>query len=137
MDEADVRRLMADPLVAVGSDNGPPVGVQHPRTWGTFPWLLGEYVRRQGVLTWDEAVRKMTSAVAVQFSLVHRGTLQAGSVADIAVVDPDAVDHRGTYAEPDPAPTGVPWVLLGGRVLVDGGEFSGERAGRMLRPGVA
>ena len=137
MDEADVERIMADPLVAIGSDNGPPVGVQHPRTWGTFPWLLGEYVRRRGVLSWEEAVRKMTSANAAQFGLVHRGTLQAGSIADIAVFDPGTVDHRGTYAAPDATPTGVPWVILGGEVVVDDGTFSGARDGRVLRPGAA
>ncbi|MGH9185212.1 MAG: N-acyl-D-amino-acid deacylase family protein [Acidimicrobiales bacterium] len=137
MDEADVQRLMVDPLVAIGSDNGPPVGVQHPRTWGTFPWLLGEYVRRRGVLTQEAAVRKMTSATAAHFGLAHRGTLQAGSIADVAVFDPETVDHAGTYAAPDAPPAGVPCVLLGGQVVVEDGEFSGARVGRMLRPGVA
>lgn len=136
MADADVERIMADPLITIGSDNGPPVGMQHPRTWGTFPWLLGEYVRRRGVLGWEEAVRKMTSATAAQFGLVQRGTLQVGSVADIAVVDPERVDHAGTYADPDARPSGIPWVLLAGEVVVDDGEFTGARAGRMLRPGV-
>jgi N-acyl-D-amino-acid deacylase len=137
MDPVDVQRLMVDPLVAVGSDNGPPIGMQHPRTWGTFPWLLGEYVRRQGVLAWEEAVRKMTSATAAQFGLVHRGTLQPGSIADIAVFDPDTVDHSGTYAEPKAPPTGIPLVILAGQVVIDDGGFKGQRAGRMLRPGIA
>ncbi|MBA2607779.1 MAG: D-aminoacylase [Actinobacteria bacterium] len=136
MDDTDVERLMADPLLGVGSDNGPPLGVQHPRTWGTFPWLLGEFVRRRGVLGIEQAVRKMTSATAAQFGLLHRGTLQPGAIADIAVFDPDTVDHAGTYAAPNASPTGIPWVVLGGEVVVDDGEFSGARSGRVLRPGL-
>ena len=78
----------------------------------------------------------MTSANAAQFGLVHRGTIQPGSIADLAVFDPETVDHAGTYDAPDAQPTGVRYTVLGGEVVVDDGVFTGARAGRMLRPGV-
>lgn len=137
MDEADVAKIMRDPLVSIGSDNGPPVGMQHPRTWGTFPWLLGEYVRRRGELAFEEAVRKMTSANAAQFSLTHRGVLQPGAIADVVVLDAATIDHPGTYDNPDVAPVGVNYVVLGGEVVIDGGAFTGARSGRMLGAGSA
>ena len=135
MDERDVEDIMVDPLITIGSDNGPPIGMQHPRTWGAFPWLLGEHVRRRGTLPLEEAIRKMTSANAAQFGLVHRGTLQEGSIADVAVFDPEAVDHPGTYDSPDADPTGITHVVLAGEVVVDQGTFRGVRRGAILRPG--
>jgi N-acyl-D-amino-acid deacylase len=137
MSEADVRRIMSDPLISIGSDNGPPVGMQHPRTWGCFPRLLGTYVREEGVLTWEEAVRKATSMPARHFGLIGRGVLRAGAVADVCAVDPQTVGHRGTYLEPAAQPTGVPLVLLGGRPVVRDGAFRGERYGHVLRAGRA
>ena len=135
MDEADVEQIMADPLITIGSDNGPPIGMQHPRTWGAFPWLLGEHVRRRGTLTLEDAIRKMTSANAAQFGLLHRGTLQEGAIADVTVFDPAVVDHPGTYDSPDVDPVGVTTVVLGGRVVVDDGTFCDVRGGTILRPG--
>ncbi len=133
MAEEDVETIMADPLVGIGSDNGPPVGLQHPRTWGCFPRVLGEYVRERGVLTLPEAVRKMTSAIADQFGLAGRGFVGAGAAADLVVFDPAAIGHEGTYEVPDVRPAGVVHVLLEGRPVVVGGEFTGERHGRVLR----
>ncbi|MBV1853029.1 N-acyl-D-amino-acid deacylase family protein [Catellatospora tritici] len=133
MDEADVRTIMVDPLVGIGSDNGPPVGLQHPRTWGCFPKVLGEYVRERGLLTLPEAIRKMTSAIADQFGLAGRGYLGAGAVADVVVFDPATIGHTGTYAVPDVRPTGVRHVLLTGAHVIDSGEFTGARAGQVLR----
>jgi N-acyl-D-amino-acid deacylase len=133
MAEEDVREIMADPLISIGSDNGVPIGLSHPRTWGCFPRVLGEYVREQGVLTLPEAIRKMTSAVADQFGLVGRGYLGPGAVADVAVFDPSVVGHAGTYLEPSVAPTGIRYVLLEGHLVIDDGTFTGERRGRMLR----
>lgn len=135
MAEDDVRTIMADPLVAVGSDNGPPVGMQHPRTWGCYPRFFGDYVRDQAVVPLPEAVRKATSAVATQFGLVGRGVLAPGAVADVTVFDPDTIGHGGTYDEPSAAPTGIPWVVLAGEVVVDEGRFTGVRAGQVIRGG--
>jgi N-acyl-D-amino-acid deacylase len=136
MHDDDVVAIMADPLIGVGSDNGPPVGMQHPRTWGCFPEFFGRYVRERAVLGWEEAIRKAASATAVQFDLAHRGTLQPGSVADICVFDPETIAHPGSYAEPAAAPIGVEHVVLGGTVVVDEGVFTGVRAGAVLRAGV-
>jgi N-acyl-D-amino-acid deacylase len=137
MSEDDVRRIMSDPLIAVGSDNGPPTGMQHPRTYGCFPRVLGTYVRELGVLTWEQAIRKMTSLSARTFDLAGRGRLLGGMVADICVFDPRRIGHGGTYMQPDVAPEGVRLVLLAGRAAVRDGAFTGERFGKVLRPGVA
>lgn len=135
MADEDVLAIMADPLIGIGSDNGPPVPGEHPRTWGCFPRFLGEYVRGRKVVSLAEAVRKMTSATADQFGLTGRGHLLPGAVADVTVFDPETIGHAGTYERPDVDPTGVEYVLLEGHVVLDGGEFTGDRRGRVLRAG--
>ena len=133
MHDDDVVAIMRDPLIGIGSDNGAPVGTQHPRTWGCFPEFFGRFVRERGIVPWEEAIRKATSATARQFDLAHRGTLQPGSIADICVFDPETIAHPGTYTEPDVTPVGIHHVLLGGVVVVDRGVFAGVRAGCVLR----
>ncbi|NED96268.1 D-aminoacylase [Phytoactinopolyspora alkaliphila] len=133
MAEADVRRIMASPLVGVGSDNGPPLGMQHPRTYGCFPRLLGHYVREEKVLTWEAAIRKATSLIAGQFGLDGRGVLLPGAHADITVFDPERIGHAGTYVRPDVPVDGIETVVLGGQVVVENATFTGARAGRVLR----
>jgi N-acyl-D-aspartate/D-glutamate deacylase len=138
--EDDVRTIMASPLVGVGSDNGPPSsgsagrapGLKHPRTWGCFPRLLGRYVRELGLLSWEDAVRKATWLGARQFRLDGRGVLVEGAVADLCVLDPATVGHQGTYLEPNVPVTGIRQVVLGGRLVVEDGQFTGRRAGRVL-----
>ena len=133
--EDDVRAIMASPLVGVGSDNGPPTGLEHPRTWGCFPRLLGRYVRELGVLTWEQAVRKATWLGARQFRLDGRGLLAEGAVADLCVFDPATVGHDGTYLDPDVPVTGIEHVVLAGDLVVEHGRFTGRRSGRVLRSG--
>src|SRR5436309_12125719 len=111
MDEDDVQTIMRDPLIGVGSDNGIPVGLQHPRTWGCFPRFLGRYVRELELIPLAEGIRKMTSSCADQFGLTGRGWLGPGAIADICVLDPSTVDHVGTYLEPDVAPAGIHTVV--------------------------
>jgi N-acyl-D-aspartate/D-glutamate deacylase len=137
MDEDDVRTIMADPLISVGSDNGMPYGLDHPRTWGCFARFLGTYVRELGLLDWPEAIRKMTSSTAAQFGLAGRGFVAPGAIADLCVFDPGTIGHDGTYTKPDVRPDGIAYVVLEGNVVVDDGEFTGERHGRVLRPTVA
>jgi N-acyl-D-aspartate/D-glutamate deacylase len=138
MGEADVREIMSDPGICVGSDNSVPVGLAHQRAWGCFPTVLGRYCRDLGVLSLPEAIRKMTSAAADAFGLTSRGRLQAGVLADLVVVDPATVGHPGaTPASPSARPSGVPYVLLAGHVVVDAGDFTGDRFGRVLRAGHA
>jgi N-acyl-D-amino-acid deacylase len=133
MREDDVRAIMASPLVGVGSDNGPPGGLEHPRTWGCFPRLLGRYVRELGVLTWEQAIRKATWLGARQFRLDGRGLLVEGAVADLCVFDPASVGHDGTYLDPDTGVSGIPHVVLAGDLVVEDGRFTGRRSGRVLR----
>jgi len=133
MREDDVQAIMRSPLVGVGSDNGPPGGLEHPRTWGCFPRLLGRYVRDLEVLTWEEAIRKATWLGARQFRLDGRGLLTEGAVADLCVLDPATVGHDGTYLDPAAPVTGIDHVLLAGTPVVEDGRFTGARAGRVLR----
>ncbi|GIG24708.1 N-acyl-D-amino-acid deacylase family protein [Cellulomonas denverensis] len=137
MAEDDVRAILADPLIAIGSDNSVPVGNAHQRGWGCFPTVLGRYVRELGVLDWPEAIRKMTSLPARALGLPGRGYLAPGAVADLAVIDPATVGHDGTVQQPWRRPTGVRWTVLAGTPVVADGEFTGERAGRVLRAGRA
>ncbi|WP_433413088.1 N-acyl-D-amino-acid deacylase family protein [Microtetraspora malaysiensis] len=133
MHDDDVTRIMRHPLVSIGSDGGPPVGPDHPRTFGTFPVFLGTYVRERGVVPMPEAIRKITSATAAQFGLADRGWLGAGAVADVCVFDPETIRHDGTYEVPDVAPVGVRHVLLAGHPVIEDGAFTGGRHGRVLR----
>ncbi|WP_129666067.1 N-acyl-D-amino-acid deacylase family protein [Phytoactinopolyspora endophytica] len=134
MAESDVREIMASPLVAIGSDNGVPgPGPVHPRSVGTYPRLLGRYVRELGVLDLADAIRKATSLVAGHFGLVGRGTLLPGSHADVVVFDPETIGHDGTATDPYMPVTGIQTVVLGGVSVVVGGAFTGERRGLVLR----
>lgn len=136
MDEADVRRIMQDPFTAIASDGGltqPGEGVPHPRSYGTFPRVLGTYVREQRVLTLPEAVRKMTSLPAARLGLADRGCLRAGCVADVTILDPATVGERGTYAKPHQYPVGIPWVIVNGVPVVANGQMTAARPGRVVR----
>lgn len=135
MDEADVERIMRHPATAIGSDGGISVlgaGAPHPREYGTFARVLGRYVRERGVLTLEEAVRKMSGATAQRIGLQDRGLLREGFFADIAVFDPDRVIDRATFPEPHQYSEGVEYVLVNGVPVVDGGEHTGARPGRVL-----
>ncbi|MER7130420.1 N-acyl-D-amino-acid deacylase family protein [Streptosporangium saharense] len=137
MHDDDVTTIMADPLVSIGSDGGPPVGPNHPRTFGTFPTFLGTYVRERRVVPMPEAIRKVSSAVAAQFGLTDRGWLGPGAVADVCVFDPATIGHDGTYEVPDVRPHGVRHVFLAGREVVAEGEFTGGRHGTVLCRGAS
>jgi N-acyl-D-amino-acid deacylase len=137
MREDDVRAIMASPLVGVGSDNGPPTGLQHPRSWGCFPRLLGRYVRELGVLTWEQAIHKATWLGARQFRMDGRGLLVEGAVADLVVFDPATVGHDGTYLDPAVPVSGIEHVILAGDPVVEHGRYGGRRSGRVLRRGGA
>ncbi len=140
MDEGDVRRIMGHPLQMVGTDSGSSSatgfmrrGKPHPRGFGSYPRILGRYVREHGVLGLEEVVRKMTSFPAQRFGLLDRGLLRPGMWADIVVLDPGTVIDRATYQDPHQYPEGVEYVLVNGEVTVDGGEYTGVLAGRTLR----
>ncbi len=136
LDEADVQAIMRHPMTAIASDGRlvqPGEGHPHPRWYGTFPRVLGEYVREKRVITLEEAVRKMTSLPADHVGLPERGTLTEGTIADIVVFDPETVADRATFQDPHQYPAGIAWVIINGIVAVDDGVFNDARAGRILR----
>lgn len=135
MDEQDVRRIMAHPQTMIASDGRltrPGDGVPHPRNYGTFPRVLGKYARDDRVLTLEQAVRKMTALPAARLSLGDRGCLRAGCVADVTVFHPAGVRDVGTFEDPHHYPEGVPYVLVAGVPVVDGGAFTAARPGQLL-----
>jgi len=142
MQEADVRRILADPDVFVVSDGLPapdhgPLSraPAHPRSHGTFARVLGRYVRDEGLLSLETAVRKMTALPAERFGLRGRGALTEGRYADVVVFDPAHIADRATFAEPRRHADGVELVLVNGVVAWDGA--IGGRGGRALRRGEA
>ncbi|MBI5288760.1 MAG: D-aminoacylase [Chloroflexi bacterium] len=132
MDEADVRRVVEDEHCMVGSDGLPTEGKPHPRLYGTMPRVIQRYVREEGVLTLEEAVRKMTSLPAKKHRLGDRGMLEAGRYADVVVFDAETIADVATYAEPRQYPPGIAWVVVNGQVAVEGGAQTDARAGRMV-----
>jgi N-acyl-D-amino-acid deacylase len=137
MDEADVRTVLAHPLVAVASDGwtvDPGLGgMPHPRSYGTFVRVLGRYVRDQRVLSLEAAVRKMTGLPARRLGLADRGTITPGMAADLVVFDPDRVLDRATYAQPHAFCDGVTHVVVNGRLVIDDGQDTTVAAGQVLR----
>ena len=136
MSEDDVRRIMQHPMTMISSDGGipaPGVGVPHPRNSGAFARVLGRYVREEGVLTFAEAIRKMTSLPAQRLSLSDRGILRPGMVADLAVLDPETIIDHATFTDPHQYATGVAHVFVAGQAVLLRGELTGARPGQVLR----
>jgi N-acyl-D-amino-acid deacylase len=132
MAEADVQQIMADPRVAVATD-GLFGGQSHPRTYGTYPRILGIYVREKNHLSLEEAVRKMTSLPARAMGLSSKGLLRPGMDADIVVFDPSLVDTRSTFDSPTRFPVGIDHVLVNGEPIVSDGEVTDNRPGEVIR----
>jgi len=132
-DESDVRTFFRHPLQTVGSDSIFTEGKPHPRLYGTFPRILGKYVREEGLVPLAEAVRKMTFAPAHKLGLTDRGRIKEGLAADLVVFDPDTVADRATFDEPEQPPAGIDWVTVNGRVVIGGGKLTGQKPGRVLR----
>ncbi len=136
MHEDDVRRIMAHPRTMIASDGGivaPGEGVPHPRNYGTFARVLSLYVREAGLLSFAEAVRKMTSLPAGRLGLTGRGVIEEGAVADIAVLDPASVEEHAAFGDPHHYASGVRHVLVSGEFVLRDGEVTGVRSGKALR----
>ena len=140
MDEADLTLAMKQPWVAVGSDGsalaveGPlRAGVPHPRLFGTFPRVLGRYVREMGVIPLEEAIRKMTSLPASILGLADRGTITQGQWADLVIFDPATVADKATFEDPFQYPVGIDTVLVNGTVVLDEGTHTNARPGKVLK----
>ena len=139
LDEADVCRVLAHPLGMIGSDGsvaapyGPlSEGKPHPRSYGTHPRVLGRYVRELGLLTWEEAIRKMTSGPAQRLGLAAKGIVRPGLDADLVVFDPATVSDRATFDEPHQYSDGINHVLVNGELVVSGGNHLGTLPGHVL-----
>jgi N-acyl-D-aspartate/D-glutamate deacylase len=135
----NVARVLAHPAITIGSDSiglaagpGPHRGKPHPRMYGTFPRVLGEYAREQKLFSLETAVHKMTGLAAERLGLRDRGVLRAGAAADVAVFDPATVRDEATYADPHRYPSGIPYVIVNGALVVDGGRFTATGTGRVL-----
>lgn len=132
MDEADVSRIMRHPSVNIITD-GLLGGKPHPRVYGTFPRILGRYVREQGILNLEDAVRKMTSLPAEKLRLRSKGVLAQGYDADLCIFQPADVLDNATFDDPRQFPTGVRYVMVNGTLVVDRGQHTGARPGRTIR----
>ncbi|MGE0361944.1 MAG: amidohydrolase family protein [Vicinamibacterales bacterium] len=145
MSEDDVRTGLAAPFVSIGTDSaairheGPLAqGQPHPRAYGTFPRVLGHYVRETRLLTLEEAVRRMTSLAAEQFQIRDRGVIRAGAFADLVVFDPATIADTATYERPHSYPRGIDHVIVNGVAALSPDGLTGARPGRMLHgPGRA
>ncbi len=136
MFEEDVERIMQHPATAIGSDGPLSVfgaGTPHPRQYGTFARVLGRYVRERGILSLEEAIRKMSSATAQRLGIRDRGLIREGYYADIAVFDADEIRDRATFEDPHQYAEGVEFVLVNGTLVVDEGTHTGARPGQVIR----
>jgi dihydroorotase/N-acyl-D-amino-acid deacylase len=140
MSEDDMRAAMRAPFVSFCTDSGarandgPLAGAKsHPRGWGSYPRILGRYVRDQRLLTLAQAIHKMTGLPAARVGLHDRGLLRAGSYADITIFDPKTVIDRATFEIPNQHPEGIKYVIVNGQISVDDGKRTPALAGRALR----
>jgi N-acyl-D-amino-acid deacylase len=125
--------LLQYPATAVACDCGATTETRtHPRMYGTFPRVLGHYVRERHVLSWEDAIRKMTSLPANIVGLVDRGYLEPGMAADITIFDPRTVIDHATYENPAQLSEGIRYVLVNGKVALRDGKVTGEQGGRVL-----
>jgi N-acyl-D-amino-acid deacylase len=135
MIEPDIKAFYQQPWVMVASDGG--IGSRHPRGAGTFPRVLGVYVREKHWLTLPEAVHKMTSLPAQRLGWKDRGVIREGASADLILFNPDTVIDRSTFSQPFQTPTGIEKVFVNGEIVWDAGKPTGARPGRVLGLGLA
>jgi len=130
MVDEDIRAFFQRPWVMVASDGG--INVRHPRGAGTFPKVLGRYVREQQWLSLPEAIRRMTRAPADRLKLADRGRVEAGAIADLVVLSPATIIDRSTFNDPLALPSGVEKVFVGGELVWDGGRSAPGRSGSVI-----
>jgi len=140
MSEDDMRAAMKSPLVSFCTDSGsratdgPLAGSKsHPRGWGSYPRILGRYVRDEKLLTLEDAIHKMTGASAARVGLKERGSIKEGMFADITIFDPSKVIDRATFESPNQYPIGIDYVIVNGKLSVDKGQRTSVLSGRVLR----
>jgi len=130
--EEHVVRFLTRPEQNVCTD-GLLGGKPHPRVFGSFPRVLGKYVREEKALTLEDAIRRMTSKPAEVFGFERRGALKPGNFADIVVFNPDTIIDKGTFVDPVQFPEGIAHVLINGELVLSGGSYERKLAGKVLR----
>ena len=133
-------KMLRQPYVSIGSDAGALALTKnfvdmgtHPRAYGSFARFLARYVREEKLMSWEEAIRRMTSLPASNLKLNKRGSLQVGYFADVVVFDPEKIQDHATFEKPHQYSTGVQHVLVNGVTVVRDGEHTGAKPGRALR----
>ena len=145
MNEDDMKAALKSPLVSICTDTGARAtdgplsgGRSHPRGWGTYPRILGRYVREEKLISLEAAIHKMTGMSAAKVGLKQRGFIRQGYFADITIFDPKTVIDRATFEQPHQYPVGINFVIVNGQIEVDDGQRTPALAGRVLRgPGYA
>jgi N-acyl-D-aspartate/D-glutamate deacylase len=139
MSEENIRLQLAQPWMKISTDAGGVdpawaalLGPTHPRSYGTYPSVLGRYVREEGILTLEDAVRKMSGAVAARLGIRDRGLLRAGMYADLVIFDPDTVGARATYEEPHQLSVGIRDVWVNGTRVLKDGAHTGAAPGKIV-----
>ncbi len=140
MNEENLKKILAHPLVGVGCDGsavapyGPlSLGKPHPRNYGTFPRVLGKYVREEKVCSLESMIKKMTSLPASRFGLRKRGIIEVGAFADLVVFDPARVIDRATWVNPHQYPEGIEYVIVNGQVVIEAGDHTNNLPGKILK----
>ncbi len=140
MKESDMQAALKSPFVSICTDSGaratdgPLAGSKsHPRGWGTYPRILGKYVRDENLMPLEFAIHKMTGLPASNVGLKQRGLLREGYFADLTIFDPKTVIDRATFADPNQYPLGINFVIVNGQLEVDKGQRTPAEAGRVLR----
>ncbi|MDM8544315.1 D-aminoacylase [Desulfococcaceae bacterium HSG9] len=135
MDDRDIERILKASDTMIGSDGIPGFGSAkiHPRMTGTFPRILGCYVRERGIITLQDAIRKMTSLPAQTFGLFKKGLLRQGMDADLVIFNQDTIIDKSTFEDPLQPPEGIHWVIVNGQIAVEEGKITGTASGKVLR----
>ncbi|MBD3190312.1 MAG: amidohydrolase family protein [Candidatus Heimdallarchaeota archaeon] len=140
MGEEDIKRIMQSKYTMVGTDSSAVAptgslssGKPHPRYYGTCPRILGKYVRKEQILEFEEAIRKMTSFPAQRLGLFDRGLIREGNWADIVIFDPKTIIDKATFLEPHQYPEGIEYIIVNGEITIEKGKHLGIKAGKVLR----
>jgi len=140
MREDDVRLALANPIISIGTDSGARAedvpyseSKSHPRAWGSFPRVLGKYVRDEKLITLEDAVRRFTSRPAARVGITDRGLLRPGMKADVTIFDPAVIRDVSTFVDPTHYSVGIPHVLVNGKAVVSNGAITAERPGQPVR----
>ena len=136
LNEEDVKRIMSHPNVMHASDGSTiefGKAQPHPRSYGTYPRILGRYVREASLIPLTESIRKMTSLPASVLGLHDRGMIKNNFWADLVIFDPKKIIDNATWENPHQFPSGISWVLVNGKIVIEKGEKSGKLTGKVLK----